>query len=145
MSYTGTHIHSIDHKGRLFIPAVYRRTMGQEANGTFVVTKGYDGCLALYPLDQWMQFEERLRSLNVSRKVARNVVRHITTNAEIVPVDRQGRITVPSRLLEFAGLTKEAVVTGVLDRIEIWEPSRFENYMAESGPVFETDLETLDL
>ena len=144
MSYQGTFRYSIDTKGRLSIPSKFRKTLLPEANGTFVVTKGFDQCLSLYPLDEWLKFEEGLSKLPRTKKSSRNVVRWFTANAEKVSVDVQGRINIPQHLLDYAGLKKEAVVIGALDRIEIWAPVVYQANAKEVSETIEDDLESLD-
>ena len=144
MSYQGTYRYSIDSKGRLAIPAKFRRTLLPEANGTYVVTKGFDECLSLYTLDEWLRFEESLSSLPRTKRSSRNVVRWFTSNAERVTVDNQGRINIPQHLLDYARLKKNAVVIGVLDRIEVWSPEVYRANTKEVSSTIEEDLESLN-
>jgi MraZ protein len=144
MSYQGTYRYSIDSKGRLSIPVKFRRNLLPAANGTYVVTKGFDECLSIYTLDEWLKFEEKLASLPRTKKSSRNVVRQFTSNAEQVIVDNQGRINIPRHLLKYAGLKKVAVIIGVLDRIEVWAPDIYEENSRKDSETFEEDLESLD-
>ena len=125
-SLYGAETHAIDQKGRVAIPARIRRSVSPEAHETFVVTPGLDGCLALYPLDEWRQTDERLRGLPAGDERARRFKRMLLVNAADVQVDAQGRVTLPGKLMELAGLKKEALVLGMVDHIEIWDPERFE-------------------
>jgi len=146
MSYLGTFRYSIDSKGRLSIPAKFRKILLPEANGTYMVTKGFDQqCLSLFSLDEWIKFEESLRGLPRTKKSSRNVVRWFTANAERVTLDNQGRINIPKHLLDFAGLKKEAVIIGVLDRIEIWDPEAYKTNTKEVTGTFDEYLESLNL
>lgn len=117
---------AVDHKGRVAIPAKLRRSLTAEARDSFVVLPGFDGCLDLYPLDEWRRYDEKLRSLPPGDVRARRFRRILLENATEVQVDGQGRVQLPSKLLELAGIGKEAVVLGVVDHIEIWNPERFE-------------------
>ncbi|MCH7760776.1 division/cell wall cluster transcriptional repressor MraZ [candidate division TA06 bacterium] len=144
MTYQGTYRYSIDNKGRLSVPAKFRKTLLPEANGTFVVTKGFDQCLSVYTLDEWLKFEEKLQQLPNTKKSSRNVVRWFTANAERLEVDNQGRIKIPQHLLEYAGLKKEATIIGALDRIEIWDPETYKANAEEVSSTIEEDLESLD-
>ena len=114
--------HTIDAKGRLIIPSKFRETLGDE----FVVTKGLDGCLFVYDNKEWSAFEEKLKSLPLTNKDARQFVRFFLAGATLAEVDKQGRILVPSSLREFAGLEKEVVLVGVASRVEIWSKERWE-------------------
>ncbi|MBR2764938.1 MAG: division/cell wall cluster transcriptional repressor MraZ, partial [Blautia sp.] len=85
-----------------------------------VLTKGLDGCLSIYPIKAWEAFEDKLRTLPLTDKNARTFTRFFVAGACACELDKQGRILVPSTLREFAGLEKDVVLTGYLDRIEIW-------------------------
>lgn len=119
----GEYNHTIDAKGRLIIPSKFRETLGDE----FVVTKGLDGCLFVYDNAEWSAFEEKLKSLPLTNKDARQFVRFFLAGATLAEVDKQGRILVPANLREFAGLEKEVVLVGVASRVEIWSKARWED------------------
>lgn len=120
--YMGEYNHTIDAKGRLIIPSKFREALGDE----FVVTKGLDGCLFVFDLTEWSAFEEKLKSLPITNKDARQFVRFFLAGAASVEVDKQGRILVPNVLREFAGLSKDTTLIGVGSRIEIWDKARYE-------------------
>lgn len=119
----GEYNHTIDAKGRLIIPSKFRESLGDE----FVVTKGLDGCLFVYDNKEWSAFEEKLKSLPLTNKDARQFVRFFLAGATLAEVDKQGRILVPANLREFAGLEKEVVLVGVASRVEIWSKARWED------------------
>ncbi len=114
--FMGEYNHTIDAKGRLIIPAKFRELLGTE----FVLTRGLDGCLFIYPVDEWKAFEQKLRALPLTNKNARTFSRFFVAGAAMCELDRQGRVLVPQTLREFAGLEKDVVLTGNLDRIEVW-------------------------
>ena len=118
---TGEFNHSIDSKGRLIIPSKLRESLGEH----FVITKGMDGCLFLYPDNEWKAFEEKLRALPLTNKNARTFSRFFVAGATTCELDRQGRILVPQTLREFAGLEKDVVLTGNLNRIEVWSKEKW--------------------
>jgi MraZ protein len=124
---------AIDHKGRVAIPAKLRRALSTEAHESFVVLPGLDGCLDLYPLDEWRRFDEKLRALPQGDARARRFRRLLLENAAEVQVDAQGRVMIPGKLIDLAGLTKEALVLGSVDHIEIWDPGRFEKSTRGDG------------
>ncbi|MCD7724383.1 MAG: division/cell wall cluster transcriptional repressor MraZ [Clostridiales bacterium] len=124
--FMGEYNHTIDGKGRLIIPSKFREALGD----TFVVTKGLDGCLFVYDTEEWSAFEEKLKSLPITNKEARQFVRFFLAGAAEVEVDKQGRILVPNVLREFAELNKDVVLIGVASRIEIWSKERFEGMAA---------------
>ena len=124
--FMGEYNHTIDAKGRLIVPSKFREILGD----TFVVTKGLDGCLFVYDNEEWGVFEEKLKSLPITNKEARQFVRFFLAGAAEVEVDKQGRILVPNVLREFAELNKDVVLIGVASRIEIWSKERFEGMTA---------------
>ena len=110
---TGTYEHSIDAKGRLFIPAKLREELGV----TFYLAMGVDECLAIYPQETWNRFTEKFASLPMSQSAA---MRPLFANASKCELDSQGRIVIPQKLRKYAGLEKDAVIIGDNDRAEIW-------------------------
>ena len=119
--FMGEYNHTIDAKGRLIIPAKFREALGEE----FILTRGLDGCLSIYPMDEWKSFEEKLKALPLTDKNARAFLRFFVAGATSCERDKQGRILVPSTLREFAGLEKEVVLTGNLTRIEVWSKEKW--------------------
>ena len=119
--FMGEYNHSIDTKGRLIIPSRFRDELGDE----FVVTKGLDGCLFVFPQNEWQAFEEKLKSLPLTNKSARQCARFFVAGATPCELDKQGRILLPGTLREFAGLDKDVVLTGMLNRIEIWSKEKW--------------------
>ncbi len=139
--FMGEYNHTIDAKGRLIVPSKFREKLGEE----FVVTKGLDDCLFVYPLDEWAHIEEAFRKVPLTNKKARDFVRFFFAGAASCEVDKQGRILLPPSLRAYAGLEKEIVSAGVLNRVEIWDKEKWErsnditdidgiaDYMAELG------------
>ena len=119
--FMGEYNHTIDAKGRLIIPAKFREALGEE----FILTRGLDGCLSIYPMDEWKSFEEKLKALPLTDKNARAFLRFFVAGATSCELDKQGIILVPSTLREFAGLEKEVVLTGNLTRIEVWSKEKW--------------------
>ena len=115
--------HTIDQKGRLIIPSKFRESLGDE----FVISKGMDGCLYVYANEDWNAFEEKLTSLPLTNKPARQFARFFLAGAASVEVDKQGRILVPGNLREFAKLDKDVVLVGVGSRIEIWSKDQYDS------------------
>lgn len=119
--FKGEYNHTVDTKGRLIVPAKFREMLGD----TFVVTKGLDGCLFVYPNEEWTNIENKFREIPLTTKDARKFSRFFFAGAADCEVDKQGRILIPSVLRDFAGLKKEVVLVGVLNRIEIWSKERW--------------------
>ncbi len=119
-----------------------------------MLTRGLDGCLSIYPMDEWKAFEEKLRALPLNNKNARAFLRFFVASATACELDKQGRILVPQTLREFAGLNKDVVLTGNLKRIEVWSKEKWNensNYddmngiaegMQNMGIVIKADLRT---
>ena len=110
---TGQYQHSIDAKGRVFIPAKLREELGE----TFYVTMGMDSCLSVYSDASWAKFTEKFESLPYTKTKA---MRPLFANAAKCEPDSQGRILLPQKLRAYAGLDKDVVIIGVNDRAEIW-------------------------
>lgn len=123
--FMGEYNHTIDSKGRLIVPAKFREALGDE----FVVTKGLDGCLFVYPNEEWQAFTEKLKSLPMSNKNSRQFSRFFLAGAAACEVDKQGRILLPGVLREFAALEKDVVLIGVSTRVEIWAKERWSECM----------------
>jgi MraZ protein len=115
--------HTVDTKGRLIIPAKFREELGEQ----FYLTRGLDGCLFVFPENEWQEFQSKLCELPVTfNKQARQFVRFFTTGATQGQFDKQGRISIPQTLREYAGIEKEAVVAGSLNKLEIWSRERWD-------------------
>jgi MraZ protein len=128
--FLGSFRHQIDEKGRLSLPASFRR---DAIDQPLVLVQVHPDALTLYPEATWAEVEGRLRELLRRQPSARAYVLGVTARAvEVVP-DRQGRILIPQRLLESVGLKDAALLVGVIDRVEIWDPERFEAAVAEPG------------
>ena len=113
----GEYEHTLDAKGRISMPAKLRKDMGE----TFVVTKGLDGCLFAFSLEEWRNFENKLKALPLSDKNARNFVRFFLAGATECEIDKQGRFLIPGNLRLAASLEKETIIIGVGTRLEIWD------------------------
>ena len=124
-SFKGQAEYSVDSKGRVAIPARMRSALNPEANNSFTITRGFEQCILLFPLDEWAKREAEIARLNTYRSEARSFVRTIMRWADEVTLDGQGRIVVPKSLIAFAGLEDAVLIIGVLDRIEIWNPNVF--------------------
>ena len=140
--FKGTYRHRIDAKGRLPVPAAFRRALGEGGAKTVVVTL-LDQCLAAYPPSEWTRLEGQLRALPAFSKPAKALTRLLTSRALDGELDAQGRVLLPASMRAAAGLGHEVLVIGVLNRFEIWAPDRWEAFVAESEKVL--DDATLDV
>ena len=122
--FIGEYQHALDSKNRIVVPAKLREGLGDK----FVITKGLDGCLYAYPIDEWQKFEEKLKNLPLTNKDARAFVRFFVAGATEVETDKQGRGLIPANLREYAGIEKEIVTIGALNKVEIWSKEKWESY-----------------
>ncbi len=119
---TGSYQHNIDAKGRLTVPAKLREQLGE----AFYLTKGIDGCIFVYPEDEWEAFLDNLCSRPISQSAA--VQRHFIANSALVETDSMGRVLIPKNLREYAALEKDTMFLGVGKRAEIWSAERYEEF-----------------
>ncbi len=136
-SFKGSYSYSVDSKGRINIPAKLRKYVSPEANDTFVVTRGFEKCLFLYPLDEWNTLEGSIRSLSPSNSQHRFITRTLLQYATETQLDGQSRIMIPKELLQFAGIEDQVLIVGVLERIEVWNPKEYEVYMSSQTDSYE--------
>ena len=135
----GEYHHNIDEKKRLIIPSKFREDIGD----SFILTKGLDGCLFVYPMNEWNKIIAKLKTLPFTKKDARTFTRFFLSSATVCEFDKQGRINIPSSLFEYANIKKECVIIGVNDRLEIWATSKFELIMENNLEEIEESCENL--
>lgn len=126
--FIGEYQHQIDEKGRLAIPAKFRKDLSRGA----VVTRGIDRCLFLYTKQEWLQLAEKLAKLPISQANTRAFARLMLAGAMDVELDSQGRVVLPEYLRTYASLSRPAVLAGLYNRIEIWEQASWEKYKANT-------------
>ena len=142
-NFMGSYTYSVDHKGRVSIPTKFRKYIDEDADEALIITRGLDGCLFAYPIDEWQRIDERLRALPVTQQNTRVFVRMLTATAISVTLDKQGRIAIPRGLLELAGIESDVFFVGTLDHFELWNPSQYDQLMNESGQSYESIAETI--
>lgn len=137
--FIGEYLHTMDNKGRLFIPARFREGLGL----VFVVTKGLDRCLFLYSRPEWELMEKKLRKLPLARAEARAFTRLFFSGAAELEADKQGRVLLPAALRDYARLEKDVMVLGVSSRVEIWAREEWERYSSEAAAAYEETAEKI--
>ncbi|SHE62339.1 MraZ protein [Seinonella peptonophila] len=137
--FMGEYRHNVDDKGRLIIPTKFRENLG----ASFVVTRGLDHCLFVYPLEEWKRLEQKLKTLPFTKADARAFTRFFFSGATEAELDKQGRVLLPSNLRSFADLQKECVIIGISSRIEIWDAQGWEQYYAVSEDSFHKIAENI--
>ena len=120
----GEYHHTIDDKGRLILPAKFRDDLGD----SFVITRGLETCLFVYPMKEWEKITKRLNTLPFTKKNARSFSRFILSGATVTEFDRQGRINITSPLISYADIKKECVIIGVGDRLEVWASEKWNEF-----------------
>jgi len=125
----GEYEHSLDAKGRLIMPAKIREDIGEK----FIVTKGLDGCLFGFSQNEWTNFEEKLKTLPLTNKNARDFVRFFLSGATECEIDKQGRFLIAGNLRDYAAMEKEVVIIGVGTRIEIWNKEKWKTYNSDEN------------
>lgn len=123
--FIGEYAHTIDEKGRLAVPVKFRAAF---ANGA-VVTRGMDSCLYIYPKAEWEELASQLAALPISQANARAFARLMLAGASDLELDKQGRAVIPAHLRTHAGLKNQAVVAGLYNRLEVWEPKSWQSYI----------------
>lgn len=130
--FLGTHYPRLDSKGRLILPAKFRDELAEG----LVVTKGQERCLYVWPRAEFARMTEQLRAAPVTSKRVRDYMRVFFAGASDEVPDKQGRITLPPQLRQYAGLTRDCVVVGANTRVEIWDAAAWEAYLNEQEPEF---------
>ena len=142
-SFTGEYNNSLDSKNRLNIPAKFRKALDPVNDRTFVLTRGFDQCLLLYPLNEWQEVEAQLGQLSSIRSRDRDFVRSITRHATPVQYDGQGRIQIPEALILFSKIQKDVNIIGMIKKIELWDPTVLNEQDRRDGNIIDKDFDDL--
>lgn len=136
--FMGEYHHNIDEKGRIVVPGKFR-----ENNSKLIVTRGLEKCLYLYTESEWQKMVDKLNKLPFTKKDARTFMRSFFAGATACEFDRNGRINITSPLVSYAGLTKECVVIGVNDRMELWDETLYNAFLDDNSSKLESIAENL--
>lgn len=126
--FLGQYHHTIDEKGRLIIPSKYREQLGS----TFVLTRGIENCIYVYPKSTFSSIAERLETLPFTKKDARRFSRFFFSFATAAELDKQGRALLPASLISYANLKKDCMIVGVGERLEIWDQEAWDQFMGSA-------------
>lgn len=121
----GEYAHTLDPKGRIIFPAKLRDDLGEH----FVIAKGLDGCLCVYPMQEWQRLEEAIKQLPTSK--SRTLQRFFFSGASDACSDKQGRVLVPANLREYASLDKDIMIIGASVRVELWDKQKWDEQCAQ--------------
>ncbi len=138
--FFGSHARNLDSKNRLMIPPKFREELGN----AFFVTKDLDGCLAIYPKEEWQKEIDKIRQLPPTKKETRIYINNVIGNAYECEMDSQGRILLPTMLMQNASITKECMVVGSIDKIQIWDAKLHEEFSNMADEQFEKTAEQLE-
>jgi len=133
----------LDSKGRINIPSKFRKALSNDNDNTFVITRGMDSCVWVYPLIQWKDIENNLRNLSSLSKIHRAFVRNTVRYATPSTYDRQGRITLPPSLINYSKLDKDVLIIGMVNKMEIWNPRQLEMNDKETLKIDSTEYDNL--
>ena len=122
--FVGEYYHNIDAKGRIIVPAKFREKLGEQ----FIIAKGFEGCLFVYPMEDWQELTEKMALLPSNQKNARSLQRRFLSGAAEAEPDKQGKVLLTSLHREYANLTKEVAIIGVGKRVEIWDAQSWIDY-----------------
>ena len=131
--FGGAFKHTLDKKGRIILPAQYRSKLSEKYVDKFVLTRGFEDCLLVFPSDEWKNFENKLKNLPLSDSNTRYAIRVLYSNAFETTLDKQGRMFIPSDLREKVGIAKDVVITGYFNMIEIWAKNKWDDYMKDGS------------
>lgn len=134
--FIGTHYHTLEQQGRVSVPKSFRSEIEHRA----VITHGLDGCLFIFTADSWSLLMDKLQSLPLGNKAARDFLRLLTYNAAPIELDKLGRTHLPENLIKLASIEKEIVFAGALSRIEVWAKAKYHSYV-ESLEGNESEIE----
>ena len=137
--FMGEYQHSLDEKGRIIIPAKFREDLGEK----FIVTRGLDSCLFVYPLCQWRILEEKIKELPTAHADTRAFVRMFFSGAVEAELDKQGRVVIPQQLRDHAKIERDVFVIGVSTKVEIWDKVTWEGYSTQAQQSYEGIAETI--
>lgn len=135
--FQGHVILSLDNKSRFILPAKFRKYIKPEADNKLIVTRGLDDCLLLYPLDEWEKLTAGLVNYNQFNAEQRNFIRQFFMFVHECELDSQNRVLIPPQLIEFGKLQKEIMIIGLIDKMEIWNPSTKSEYDKNQNYSFE--------
>ena len=135
----GEYHHNIDDKNRLVIPSKFRTDIGKK----FILTRGLDKCLFIYSLDEWNSIVAELKKLPFTHKDSRNFTRFFLSGAIECELDNAGRVCITSPLIEYADITKECVIIGANDRLEVWSKESWDKFLNDNSTEFENIAENL--
>jgi len=126
----------LDQKGRVILPANLKKQISPEAKDMFVINRGFENCLVLYPMNEWTNISAEINQLNLYNRKNRNFVRYFYRGATEVTLDASSRILLPKTLMNYAGIGKEVILFAFSNRIEVWAKDKYEQLMTDEPDDF---------
>lgn len=136
MNLIGEYICKLDNKGRLMFPSALRKQLNSETLSDFVMNRGFEQCLVLYPATEWKKITEEINGLNTYVRKNREFIRYFYRGATELTLDKTSRLLIPGSLSKYAGLEKEVVLFAFSNRIEIWDKTRYDNLLTDEPEDF---------
>ncbi|HLB25109.1 MAG TPA: division/cell wall cluster transcriptional repressor MraZ [Nitrospirota bacterium] len=131
--FIGHHVYSLDNKGRVSIPADFREVLAERYDEKLVLMKHYDRCLVAYPVEEWQKLDEKIAALPASDPMVTKYLRNFYSSAKVCELDAQGRVLVPPALKAYAGLSREVVLIGLSNKVEMWDADTWKKENPEEG------------
>jgi MraZ protein len=119
--FIGHHEYSLDNKGRVSIPSEFRDVLNERYDERLVLMKQYDRCLVAYPVEEWSKLDEKISALPASDPMVMRFLRNYYSSAKVCELDGQGRVLIPHALKTYAGLSREVIIIGLSNKMEIWD------------------------
>ncbi len=142
-TFIGEYKYALDSKGRINIPSKFRQCLSLDNQETFIISRGLDSCIYVYPLVVWQEIEENIRKLSSISKTNRLFIRDIVRYASPTKYDKQGRISLTQSLINYSMLKKEILIIGVVNKIEIWNPDILVDLEKDSRNIDQSSYENL--
>ena len=144
IEFSGEYKISLDPKKRINIPAAIRKILPAESDGKLVFTRGFEGCVYMFPGIEWKRLTEKLMTLNSFDVNVRNFTRVFVGSAHTISMDSQGRVLLPESIIEMANISKDILVQGSLNKWEVWNPELYQNYLTSNNIKIENLAEQIN-
>ncbi len=143
--FRGSFEHSVDAKGRVSVPSKFRDIIAERFDGKLVLVMDFDRCVTAYPLEEWEKIEEKIKSLPIMKQEVKDFMRFVFSSASECDLDKQGRILIPPQLRDGAGISKNVMLVGIINKIEIWDAASWTARTSQNGDVIGEALASLGL
>ena len=143
--FRGSFEHTVDAKGRVSVPSRFREILVDHYDDRLVLALDYDRCLTVYPLEEWERLEEKIKNLPMMQKEVKEFMRFFFSTATECELDKQGRILIPPPLRERAGIRKNVLLIGIINKVEIWDTHAWEARNSQNADTISDALASLGL